>query len=309
KLIGPMPNLQGSCDQVVGVSFTADTTIGWAPLAVDFEASSGLTVDSWDWDFGDGNLDTGQTTSHTYLGPGMYDVSLEIQAGEETRSSTKSSYIKVLADSMIADTAEALPGEIVEIAVYGRNSIPINEIIVPVVYDGDMALTYDHFSTDSCRTDYFEVQSQVHFSPSTKKTTFKLQASSSGTAPDLPAGAGPIIRLFFQIDAGAQHTETTTIAIDGYSTRLPEFNGNILDYAPRTVGGLVKLCLSRGDMDGEIGITIADLVYMVDFMFNSGLPPFPMDLGDVDCSGAVDIADLVYMVDWMFSGGPAPCGC
>lgn len=309
KPIGPMPNLQGSVDQVVGVSFIADTTIGWAPLEVNFSASSGLTVDSWDWDFGDGNLDTGQTTSHTFVEPGMFDISLQIQAGEEIRNATKNSYIKVLADSMIADTGQALPGELVEIVIYARNNIPINEIIVPVIFAGDMELTYDHMSTDSCRTDYFELQSQVHFSPATKKTTFKLQASVAGTAPDLPPGAGPILRLYFLIDAGATNNQTTSILIDGYSTRLPEFKGNILDYAPRTVAGEVKLCLTRGDMDGLIGITIADLVYMVDYMFNNGFPPIPEDLADVDCSGTVDIADLVYLVDWMFTGGPAPCGC
>ena len=125
----------------------------------------------------------------------------------------------------------------------------------------------------------------------------------------MPPGAVRILRIYFLVDAGAQYGQIAPILGDGYSTRLPEFKGNILDYTPRTVAGLVTLCLDRGDMDGSAGITIADLVYMVDFMFNSGLPPFPIDLGDVDCSGTVDIADLVYLVDWMFGGGPAPCGC
>lgn len=309
KRIGPMPNLQGSVDQVVGVSFAADTTIGWAPLAVNFSASSGLAVDSWTWDFGDGGVDSVQAPGHTYTTGGMFDVSLEIEAGEEVRSATKNSYIKVLADSMIADTGHAVPGEVVEVVVYARNNIPINEIIIPVIFAGDMELTYDHMSTDSCRTDYFEFKSQVAFSYTTKTMTFKLQASITGIAPDLQPGAGPILRLYFLVDAGAQYSQTTPIMIDGYLTWLPEFKGNILDYAPRTVSGLVKLCLARGDMDGSAGITIADLVYMVDFMFNGGLPPFPIDLGDVDCSGSVDIADLVYLVDWMFNGGPAPCSC
>ncbi|MCK4461322.1 MAG: hypothetical protein KAW46_05930, partial [candidate division Zixibacteria bacterium] len=90
---------------------------------------------------------------------------------------------------------------------------------------------------------------------------------------------------------------------------LPEFKGDILDYQPRTVAGLARLCIERGDMDGIAGITIADLVFLVDYMFSGGIPPFPLETADVDCSGTVDIADLVYFVDWMFNGGPAPCGC
>ena len=111
------------------------------------------------------------------------------------------------------------------------------------------------------------------------------------------------------VNAAAQFGQTTPILIDGYLTRLPEFKGNILNYTPRTVAGLVMFCLTRGDMDGMAEITIADLVYFVDFIFSGGPPPFPLDLGDVICTGDIDIADLVYLVDWMFNGGPAPCGC
>ncbi|MCK4461347.1 MAG: hypothetical protein KAW46_06055 [candidate division Zixibacteria bacterium] len=34
--------------------------------------------------------------------------------------------------------------------------------------------------------------------------------------------------------------------------------------------------------------------------------PCDVARGDLNCDGVVDIADLVFMVDWMFSGGPAP---
>jgi hypothetical protein len=63
-----------------------------------------------------------------------------------------------------------------------------------------------------------------------------------------------------------------------------------------------------GDMDGSGGdINIADLVYMVDYMFNDGPPPPVMAAADVDGSGGdIDIADLVYMVDYMFNDGPPP---
>ncbi|MDH3892097.1 MAG: C25 family cysteine peptidase [candidate division Zixibacteria bacterium] len=63
-----------------------------------------------------------------------------------------------------------------------------------------------------------------------------------------------------------------------------------------------------GDVDGSsLGPDIADLVYMVDFMFNGGPEPPVMAASDVDGSGGtIDIADLVYLVDYMFSSGPAP---
>jgi len=66
-----------------------------------------------------------------------------------------------------------------------------------------------------------------------------------------------------------------------------------------------------GDMDGTGEIDIADLVFMVDFMFNGGPPPAIMNTIDVNgsCTGP-NIADLVYFVDYFFQGGPPPqCGC
>ena len=73
-------------------------------------------------------------------------------------------------------------------------------------------------------------------------------------------------------------------------------------------------CLGiRGNIDEDLGdvIDISDLVYLVDFMFNTGPAPPCFWEADVDGSGVVpvDISDLVYLVDFMFSGGPAPVAC
>ncbi|MDH3892368.1 MAG: thrombospondin type 3 repeat-containing protein [candidate division Zixibacteria bacterium] len=70
-------------------------------------------------------------------------------------------------------------------------------------------------------------------------------------------------------------------------------------------------CAVRGDIDhAGNGIDIADLVYIVDYMFNSGPAAPCAEEVDIDSSGGdPDISDLVYLVDYMFTGGPAPGGC
>lgn len=72
-------------------------------------------------------------------------------------------------------------------------------------------------------------------------------------------------------------------------------------------------CAQRGDFDhGSKGlIDIADLVGVVDYMFNGGPGPgCPME-GDIngDDTENTDIADLVFLVDFMFNSGPAPPAC
>lgn len=70
------------------------------------------------------------------------------------------------------------------------------------------------------------------------------------------------------------------------------------------------LSISHGNVDNSIDlqVDIGDLVYLVDYMFTEGPPPFPsVLLADMDCSGGViDIADATYLVDYMFTGGPLP---
>ncbi|MCK4373601.1 MAG: hypothetical protein KAW61_10650 [candidate division Zixibacteria bacterium] len=78
----------------------------------------------------------------------------------------------------------------------------------------------------------------------------------------------------------------------------------------RALGGC---CFLRGDVDhsGVLPIDIADLVWLVDYMFVQGDEPPCWDEGDIDGSGIapIDIADLVYLVDYMFVQGAAPPDC
>jgi len=65
--------------------------------------------------------------------------------------------------------------------------------------------------------------------------------------------------------------------------------------------------VTLGDADGSGGVDIDDIVYLINYIFSSGLPPQPMFIGDANCSGEVDIDDVVYLIAYVFSGGPEPC--
>lgn len=79
--------------------------------------------------------------------------------------------------------------------------------------------------------------------------------------------------------------------------------------SPKRIPVRMRVWRFHGDNDYDGIITIADLVYMVDYMFNNGPRPQPqLHVGDLTCDLFVNIDDLVYMVDYMFGGGPIPCG-
>jgi hypothetical protein len=67
--------------------------------------------------------------------------------------------------------------------------------------------------------------------------------------------------------------------------------------------------LVRGDVNADGAVTLADVVYLANYLFARGPAPQPtLDAGDTDCDGNVSIADVVALVNYLHRGGPAP-GC
>ena len=80
--------------------FVGDTLIACSlPFTVNFSdlsVSGGPAITGWAWDFGDGNTSTAQNPTHTYTGPGTYDVTLTVtDAGGCTSTLTFNNYIDI----------------------------------------------------------------------------------------------------------------------------------------------------------------------------------------------------------------------
>lgn len=83
--------------------FTADVTSGTATLTVNFTDLSVDSVDTWDWDFGDGGSSTEQNPSHDFTTPGTYTVTLNVTGPGGSDSETKTDYIVVHVPPPVAD--------------------------------------------------------------------------------------------------------------------------------------------------------------------------------------------------------------
>lgn len=87
-------------------------------------------------------------------------------------------------------------------------------------------------------------------------------------------------------------------------TGHPSSEYNDRDGTRADMGAFFYLQFMCGDFDDNEVVDISDLVYLIDYMFNQGPAPEPLEAADVNSSGDVDIADLVYLIDYMFTGGP-----
>lgn len=77
------------------------------------------------------------------------------------------------------------------------------------------------------------------------------------------------------------------------------------------VSGVACCIGDRGNVDGDGAdlVNIADLTFLVAYLFGGGPDPVCPEEADIDASDNINIADLTYLVAYLFGGGPAPEEC
>lgn len=124
--------------------FSADFTPGVAPLTVAFrdESETGTAIiEAWTWDFGDGNMSTEQHPRHTYMEPGVYTVSLEIETSSGADRVERADFIVVDEGPTAAFTGEPLMGPAPLTVAFTDTSEPGSQAITRYLWDfGDGGL-------------------------------------------------------------------------------------------------------------------------------------------------------------------------
>jgi len=70
------------------------------------------------------------------------------------------------------------------------------------------------------------------------------------------------------------------------------------------------VAVSHGDANNDSRINVADVNYLVNYLFKGGPQPVPVsEMGDSNCDKSVTLADVVYLVSYLFKGGPPPSLC
>lgn len=96
------------------------------------------------------------------------------------------------------------------------------------------------------------------------------------------------------------------------STSTSDKTLNLLLSAP-TGGGVLALpnqavlsliAQPDGDANGDGSVTVADVFFIINYLFVNGPPP--VGPADVNGDGIVSAADIFYLINYLFGGGPAP---
>jgi hypothetical protein len=96
----------------------------------------------------------------------------------------------------------------------------------------------------------------------------------------------------------------TTFLADSAGLACTKDSSEISVYDRSVLGGE----LVRGDANGDGEIDVADVMYLINYLFIGGSAPDPPWVGDANCDEVVDVADVMYLINYLFIGGSPP-GC
>lgn len=287
-------------------------TVGWAPFEVAFEGGSVFDIESWIWDFGDGHGSYLSSPTHVFESPGLFDITLRaVTTAGDTLTRVYPRHIFSLADSLWTDDFVYSKENDLEAIVWAKTSVPLGEIQIPIQYSGELDLVYDSFSTVGCFTDGFNGKIIIDNDPTAKRATFSLKPREAGSPLYAAPAEGSVIKLYFHA-VDAVRNQQAALSLDGYNPEyLPQFIANGVDFNPLVRNGSLTYSFICGDSNGDDGVNIGDVVFLVNLIFHNGPAPEPRGAGDVNCDDNINIGDAVYLGNVIFRPGAVPpcAGC
>lgn len=65
-----------------------------------------------------------------------------------------------------------------------------------------------------------------------------------------------------------------------------------------------------GDGTGDGVVDVADVVFLINYLYRAGEAPNPYGRGDCNRDCLIDIADVIYLINYLYRAGPVPLkGC
>jgi serine protease AprX len=284
-----------------GAGFTSDVTRGEPSLAVQFTDNSSLSPSAWKWHFGDGDSSSVQNPSHSYTSPGLYDVSLTITTAYGDISASRSNMILVTADTVRYGADSAFAGNDVVIPVTMTNTQTLSSIVVPIKIDSIPKLTLDSAKLGARTVGFAGIGYTWHDAPAGR-----YAVTLTGGAATLAPGSGEIAKFYFSIDSFATGGQATPVdTAIGADTLLAVTEG--IQYTPRSIPGQLKVkWVIRGDANASGNRNVADVTYLVKYLFTDGPAPVTFQHGNVNGDATLNIVDITYLVKYLFNGGPPP---
>jgi hypothetical protein len=155
--------------------------------------------------------------------------------------------------------------------------------------------TYFYISADSATTPYTAVV--ANWWSGLDGTGTYIGDASTVFTPSGPAGTW----LFCQLAASTPAAAKSAIVDFVFKTNESKTALAVFDepfFSGVAASGVV------GDANGDTKIDIADVFFLINYLFSNG--PLPIGPSDVNNDFEVDVSDVFYLINYLFGGGNAP---
>ncbi len=134
-------------------------------------------------------------------------------------------------------------------------------------------------------------------------TTGYTTASGTSLSTPLIGGAAAVILSAHPDWTPMQVREAMMMSSDRASSPDNDYGWGI----PDILAAIQYSFHMTGDVTGDEYITLADAVFVINYLYRNGPAPSPLFLGDVDCDDAVDAGDVIYLLNYLYKEGAEPC--
>ncbi|MEO1060014.1 MAG: PKD domain-containing protein [Actinomycetota bacterium] len=290
----------------------ATARAGADPSTFTFDGSdSEGDLISYEWDFGDGGVATGVTTTHTYAEPGVYDVQLTVG---NTAGDTHTATLQVEIEPRAVPCRPRLAHEAIGLEAVGGGSIPLDDLTAPGRTVSEAWLTW--VQRDGSVVDVEGVDGETTSPPigvarhrSTTWRAYELDVTRvvrarPGSSLDITVVEGEVFGAVLVAATSVEGCTTPTETLRDVTGP----GGDLLDWvyfrttgAERSRPAVVDLAASAGrDRTVELAVSVAG----IDSDDEQGQPPYGCRdhrlVVEIEGDGAVELLDVF---------GPNVAGC
>jgi hypothetical protein len=206
-------------------------------------------------------------------------------------------------DELRLVSSSAHPGELVSVPVWLSNSTNAWGTTFKLVFD-ESALSVEQVEIAQTRIEEWEQVNPVVKSGELFFFAFDNWPLSGGGYPFIGPGDGVLARVEFRVDENVAPGTFLSITFEtkedwGHYNSYADTSGLML-LQPDTLSGWIFTDVISGDANSDGIVDVADLVYLINYLYRGGLPPSPVSLGDFNQDGEVNVADLVALINYLY---------
>ncbi|MCJ7458592.1 MAG: dockerin type I repeat-containing protein [candidate division Zixibacteria bacterium] len=119
-------------------------------------------------------------------------------------------------------------------------------------------------------------------------------------------GRGYLATLCFRVIGDTGHVVVDT-AFFPPSNHLTFVTSEPEGYTPIFIKGVLPVVAYKpGDANHDMTVNVTDVIFLINYLFKNGPPPYPFVAADVNASCDINVVDVIYLINYLFKGGPPP---